>query len=51
MFKYRSVYRVCMTVQRINMSFHKSVLKRLDKLRGTIPRSTFLSYMIMEHSK
>ena len=37
-----------MTVKRVNMSFQKSVLRKLDKMRADIPRSTFLSNLVLE---
>ena len=45
-YKTPSGYRVDMTSEKINMSFQPKTLKKLDRLRGVIPRSTFLSHLV-----
>ena len=43
-----SIHYTIMAVEKPHMSFERGVLKKLDKLRGAVPRSTFLSILINE---
>lgn len=40
-----------MTVEYLTITMQESLVKKLDQIRGDIPRSTFLSKLVREHQK
>ena len=45
---YTNTYKIHMTAKKVTMTFQPSVLRKLDRIRGETPRSTFLSWLVQE---